>query len=78
MNESQKQFVFAEGQSIVGGGQFAVAQPFVPGGQPVVGQPAVHCIDSKESQGFDRAVPPPLTIFVWLNDATLDFLIFNF
>ncbi len=58
MNESQKQLVFAEGQPTVCGGQFAVAQPFVPGGHPLVGQPAVHCMDSKESQGFDLAVPP--------------------
>lgn len=58
INESQKQLVLAEGQSAVGGGQFTVLQPFVAGGQFTVPHPAVHCIDSKESQGFDLAVPP--------------------
>jgi len=77
MNESQKQLVFAEGQPTVAGGQFAVAQPFVAGGQFTVPHPAVHCIDSKESQGFDLAVPP-FSAFVWLNEATFDFWIRNF
>jgi hypothetical protein len=60
MNESQKQLVFAEGHPTVCGGQAAVAQPFVAGGQFAVPHPAVHCIDSKESQGFDL---PPIIVF---------------
>lgn len=56
MIESQKHFVFAEGQFTVSGGQFAVLQPIVPG-HVLVGQLFVHSIVSIESHGFDRKPP---------------------
>ena len=59
--ESQKQFVFAEGQFIVSGGQFTVLQPIVPG-HVLVGQLFVQSIVKIESHGFDRF--PPCTRFI--------------
>jgi hypothetical protein len=66
MIESQIHAVFPVG----GGGQPLVQPTVPPGGQPLVGQLTVHCIVSKESQGFDR---PPLMTLIWSKDAIFDF-----